>query len=81
MDLVHLVRSAVDAIDFDNSHVVVIDGEHVVWIAGHRDQSNTIAEQRERKIRRGDRATERVLTHRLPNCTLITASSEATPPE
>ena len=46
LNLVNRVRLTVDAIDFDDGHVVVVDGKHEIGITGHRDQSDAIPEHK-----------------------------------
>ena len=42
LDRVNNMRLTAHAIHFNNSHVMIVDGEHVVWIAGDIHQTNTV---------------------------------------
>jgi hypothetical protein len=44
LNLVHGKLLSVCAISLDDGHVVLVDREHIVWIAGQRDNPKAIAE-------------------------------------
>lgn len=69
-------RLTVHAINFDDGHVVAIDGECVVWIAGNIDNTEAIAED---MISGRCSNTLRDPAYRFPAVTVITARSEAGP--
>ena len=43
LDRIHSMRLTAHAIDFNNRHIVTVDSEHVVRVAGDRDQTETVA--------------------------------------
>ena len=43
LDRIHSVRLTAHTIDFNNRHVMAVDSEHVVRVAGDRDQTETVA--------------------------------------
>ena len=43
LDRVHSMRLTAHAINFNNRHVVTVDSEHIVRVAGDRYQTETVA--------------------------------------
>ena len=43
LDRIHSMRLTAHTIDFNNRHVVTVDSEHVVRVAGDGDQTETVA--------------------------------------
>lgn len=79
LDLLNGMRLAVDTIHLNNPQVMVVNGEQVVRIASHVDETHAVAAN-VIKISRAVWAREK-WAHRLPRCTLITARGEAGPLE
>lgn len=42
LDLFHSVLLAVHAVDLNDRHFMVVDGEHVIGVTGHGDEPNAI---------------------------------------